>query len=877
MKRIFQCSLFIILAVLSSRASAFEPIVSRHVLEENGLTVVIQEMPNNPMVSVYMMVKAGSATEGKYLGSGLSHFLEHMLFKGTERRGPGDIAAEIQAVGGNLNASTSLDFTIYTINVPYAEFDVGLDVLADMVMNSTLDPQEVQKEREVVYNEMRMIYDRPDRYLSRLAFETIYTQHPYRHPIIGYKDLLAQVSRDEMMEYYKSRYFPNNMVLAVAGNVKTEEILPKIREAFKSYKRKPYLSEVVPQEPDQISPRRVDDFFETDLTQVSIGFPSVNLLDHDVYALDVLAQILGQGESSRLHKAMVKEQKIVQSVYASNYTPVDKGVFEVEAVFEDESKVEEVIAQALKQIDLIKTKGITPDELKKARQQVKIQYIFGNQTTHRVAWSLAYDEAFSGDYRFSSNYVKEVEKVTPEDIKRVANKYLIEKSRNTIVLRPKMSAVARADQKKEFTVGAIQKEVLPNGLTVLTQEDPQFEIVSIRLNLRGGLYEEPDDLDGTALLMADVWTKGTKSRTAREIAEFTDSKGISLSGSSGRNSNGIYLDCLSSDWEICMDLLKEVVLTPTFPQEEIDLMKQQYFNALKYRDKDIFRLSSFHLQQNLFETHPLRRDIKGTEESLKKITRDDLVEYYNRITAPNNMVLSVFGHIDARKVADKIKKDFGPLTRKEIQLESYAEKPLETSRQISLSLDKEQAVIQYGFRGVDFKHPDYYKLDVLTSILGSSFSGRLFSKIRDVYGKAYTLGGDVVASIDAGYVYFYVLTDDESIEDVDRLVREEIKKIQTEPVPDKELNDIKRFMKGIQKSGLQTSGQQNAVSNLNELYQLGYEYHLHYDEYVDKVSREDVMDMANKYLDINKMVTIYVRPEKKAAMSNGAPAEAAQP
>lgn len=865
MKQLFPLSLFVVAAMLSSSAAAFEPIVSRHVLEENGLTVVIQEMPNNPMVSVYMMVKAGSATEGKYLGSGLSHFLEHMLFKGTERRGPGDIAAEIQAVGGNLNASTSLDFTIYTINVPYQEFDVGLDVVADMVMNSTLDPEEVKKEREVVYNEMRMIYDRPDRYLSRLAFETIYTQHPYRHPIIGYKDLLAQVSRDEMMEYYKSRYFPNNMVLAVAGNVKTEEILPKIREAFKSYKRKPYLSEVVPQEPDQISPRRVEDTFETDLTQISIGFPSVNLLDHDVYALDVLAQILGQGESSRLFKTLVKERKAVQYVSASNYTPVDKGVFEVEAVFEDESKVDEVIKEALRQIELIKTKGVTPDELKKARQQVATQYIFGNQTTHRVAWFLAYDEAFSGDYRFSSNYVKEVEKVTQGDIKRVANKYLTGKSMNTLVLRPKKGLISSEEKKKEFTVSPIQKVVLSNGLTVLTQEDPQFEIVSIRLNLRGGVYEEPAELNGTALLMADVWTRGTKSRTAGEIAEFTDSKGISLSGSSGRNSNGVYLDCLSRDWEVCMDLLKEVVLTPTFPQEEIDLMKQQYLNALKYRDKDIFRLASFQLQQNLFDTHPLRLDIKGTEETLQKITRDDLVQYYNRITAPNNMVLSVFGDIDSRKVVEKIKKDFGPLPPKDIQLKSYEEKPLESSRQKSISLEKEQAIIQYGFRGVDFKHPDYYKLDVVTSILGSSFSGRMFSKIRDVYGKAYTLGGDVVASIDAGYVYFYVLTDDESVEDVDRLVREEIKKIQTEPVPDKELNDIKRFMKGIQKSGLQTGAQQNSTSNLNELYHLGYDYHLHYDEYVDKVSREDVMDMANKYLDLNKMVTIYVRPEKKAA------------
>ncbi|MBP9854066.1 MAG: insulinase family protein [Candidatus Omnitrophica bacterium] len=859
MKRLLHIFLFIFV-FFCSRVDAYEPIVSRHVLD-NGLTVVIQEMPNNPMVSVYMLVKAGSATEGKYLGCGLSHFLEHMLFKGTERRKPGEIAAEIQAVGGNLNASTSMDYTIYTINVPYEEFNVGLDVLTDMIMNSTLNHQEVQKEREVVFNEMRMVYDRPEQYLSRLAYGTVYTKHPYKHPIIGYKDLLAQVSRDEMMEYYKSRYFPNNMVLSVAGNVKTEEVLPLITEMFKSYSRKPYLAEVVPAEPDQISSRRVEDFFETDLTQVSIGFPSVNLLDHDLYALDVLAQILGDGESSRLYKTLVKDQKIVENVSSSNYTPMDKGVFEVEAVLADESKVDAVVDEVIRQIGQIKIKGVTAEELKKAAQQVLSEYIFSNLTTNQVAWSLAYNEAFAGDFQFSRKYVEGIEKVTVADIKRVANQYLVGNSQNTIILRPKSSELTQKEKQKEFKVAGIQKEVLPNGLTILTHENPQFDTVSIRLNMRGGVYEEPKDLNGTARLTADVWTMSTKSRTSREMAEFVESKGIYLSGSSGRNSTGINLDCLNKDLDICLDLLKEIVLTPAFPQEEIDLTKQQDFVSLKYRDKDIFQLSSFQLQQNLFDQHPLRLDVQGTEETLKKITRDDLVKFYQKITVPNNMVLSVFGNIDAKKVIERIKKDYGNLARQDIEIHSFTEDPITSPRQVNLTLDKEQAIIQYGFRAVDFKHPDYYKLDVLISILGSSFNGRMFLNIRDIQGKAYTLGADVAAGIDAGFIYFYVLTDDKSVEDVDRLVLEEIKKIQNESVSDKELSDIKRFMKGSHKSSLQTEAALNSTSNLYELYNLGYDYHTHYDEFVDAVSSSDVMEMAKKYLDTNKMVTVYIRPK----------------
>lgn len=863
MKTFFCAAVSVALLMTAAVGHTYEPKITKRVLASNGLTVVIQEMPNNPMVSVYMLVKAGSATEDKFLGTGLSHFLEHMLFKGTEKRGVGEIPAEIQAAGGSLNASTSMDFTIYTINVPYSEFETGLDVVTDMVLNSVLDPEEVAKEREVVFNEMRMVNDRPSRRLTRMVYETMFTVHPYYHPIIGYKDLLAQVSRDEMWEYYKSRYFVNNMVLAIAGNVKADEIMPLIEEKLKDYPRRPYLVRNLPQEPDQVSPRRVEEYFETDVTRLSVAFPSVRMLNHDLYALDVLAQILGQGESSRLYQDLFKDRAIVSWISAGNYTPVDKGVFDVTATLEDEENVEEVIQVIRDHIARIKAKGVTAEELEKAQTQVLSDFIFGTQTTQRVAWFMAYDEAFTGDAAFTANYVKGVEEVTAADIKRVANQYLKAQTENICILRPKASRPQEMKAQADAVDTRTHKEVLPNGITLLTQENPQFEVVTVRLNVRGGLNEAPVELLGLSGIMGTTWAKETKSRSAQELAELKDSKGISLSGSSGRTSNGVYVDCLSRDWELCLDLLQDVTFNPTFPQKEIDLHRQNLLVHLKQRDKEIFRLSNFHLKQNLFSRHPIRLDGAGTPESLPRITRDDVVAYYKKVLSPESMVISVFGDIDAEAVSEKIRKDFGKLKAPAFVPADHEPAPPSGEQRINLTLDKEQAIAQFGFRAVGYMHPDYYKVDVMTAILGSSFSGRLFTKVRDKYGKAYTLGGNVSVEMDAGYIYFYVITDEESLEDVEKLVREELQRMKDELVPEEELEDIKRYLKGANASSLQTISQQNSRSNLNELYGLGYDYHTHFDEYVDAVTQQDVQAMARQYLDFDNMVSVFVRPAKK--------------
>jgi len=845
-----------------SPSSAFENHTTKHVFD-NGMTVVITEMPSTPLVSVYALVKTGSATEGKFLGTGISHFLEHMLFKGTHGRGAGEVASRIQAVGGTINASTGMDYTIYTITVPYESFDIALDILSDMLMNSSIEDEEVERERKVIFGEMRLYKDNPDRKVHELTFQNVYLRHPYRHPVIGYETLLADVSRSDLVEYYRTHYTPNNIIFSVAGQIVTDDILPKIEEAFKDFKRSRPLERHLPQEPAQISPRHYEIEYSTDLTRLSMSFGGISLLDPDLYALDVLATILGQGNSSRLYRSVYKDQELVYSISSSNYTPIDQGIFGINCLLE-EKNIDQVKDSVFKEIRKIKKTGVTGDELEKVKQQVRSQHVLNNQTAAFVTYSQAVDEAFAGDYQFSRKYIDGVAAVTNEDIKRVANQYLIESAVTTVILRPEQKADDVTSAASEVgTPKDIVKYTLDNGITVLLREDHTFPIVSMRLLANGGVRQEPTELNGLFKMMAATWSKGTKRYDANDIADLTEGRGISWGTFSGRNSYGVSFEMLTDQLPVVFDLLEEFVFFPTFPEDEIVQIKDDMKAAIRQREDNISSVTGRVLRETLFQQHPFRLEEGGTEASIDRITRDDMVKSFNQFTVPSNIVIAAYGDIQPEGMLKDIDRLFGGMKDPSVVLKLHPVVPIRQPQEVVHRMDKEQAMVMLGFQGPALDDPDYYGVDVLSSILGSSFSGRLFKNIREQLGDAYTLGGGYSPGPDAGFIYFYVLTTDDEAKKVTMLLKKEIKDVQTEYVSEEELKSIKTYLKGSFKADLETNGALSFTTGLNELYGLGYDHHENFDSGIDGVTREDILSLAQKYLDLDRVAVVVTRPEEK--------------
>lgn len=877
-KRLFyRILLGVALAVLvtsgagNARAAEGRGFDSTRTVLENGLTVLVTEMPDNPMVSLYALVRAGSATEGRFLGSGISHFLEHLMFKGTHSQAVGKIAASIQAIGGTINASTGMDFTIYTVTVPAEFFTTALDVLADMIQNPDFDPDELEKERAVVFREIIMNEDNPRRELISRLFETAYLNHPYRLPVIGFRPVLETISRDDVQEYYRAHYSPNNMVFSVAGNVRAAEAAGLIAEAFAGFQRREDHPRHLPVERAQITPRHFEKEFSTQVALMALAFPGVSLLDPDLFALDVLAKIFGQGRMSRLHQALYEndKEKLVYSVTAWNHTPVDPGLFVIQAAL-DESLIEKVREVIRAEIQRVRDKKVSAGELERAQRQVISEHVQGQQTTDDVAYRQAVDHAFTGDHDFSARYVERIQQVSREDIARAAKKYLDPSALSTVVIRPLSAPDQEGEPKGAVkrsveTAGAIEKIVLENGLTVLARRDSTLPWVNFQLVMTGGSRQEEASLTGLSRLFQSVWTRGTKSMSAGEIDEFVESRGMVLGAHAGRNSVGLSLACLGEDVDAALGLLADIARNPVFADDQVSRARDDQLAAIDRQRDDIFQFTGQVLREALYPAHPLRFNLDGTRESVEAVTRDDLAAYHRALAVPSNMVLAVYGDIDLAEITARVKKLFADQPPGKMEISRFTGTAVPQPARLVQTLPKQQAMLMIGFHGPDMFAGDRYAVELAASVLGSSFSGRLFNTVREEFGEAYSVGGAFIPSLDTGMIYFYVLTEPGSIPKVEKLARAEIRRLSAEPVSEKELRDMKSYLAGTFQGSLQTSAALALTTALDEAYGLGYDNYRSYRDGLEAVTPADVSRAAQAYLDLDKAVTVVTLPETAAA------------
>src|ERR1700730_12892064 len=365
----------------ASRMLTFPPTGAKKWILPDGLTLIVKEDRSAPVASVQAWCATGSIYEDEKLGAGLSHILEHMLFKGTKRQSSNAIAQKIQDVGGYINAYTSFDRTVYWIDVPKDGVTTALAILSDAMMNSALPPEEYAKEQEVIRREFAMGFDDPDRQAGLLLFATAYQRHPYRLPVIGEMEIYNQLTQEQVMQYYKSRYVPNNLTFIVVGDVDAEKIHQQLADFFKSYPEKSLKPVFVPEEPPQLGRREVHNEFATELTRLSLAWHIPEITHPDVPALDLLSTILGDGRSSRLYRRVREEAGLGFGVSAFSYTPGDPGLFGADATV-DPKKRDAAGQLILQIIDEVKQAGVTGDELMKAKK-MSLSHHLDSLTTMR--------------------------------------------------------------------------------------------------------------------------------------------------------------------------------------------------------------------------------------------------------------------------------------------------------------------------------------------------------------------------------------------------------------------------------------------------------------------------------------------------------------
>src|SRR2546430_5939454 len=615
----------------------------------NGLTVIVQEDHSAPVASVQAWCATGSINEDERLGAGLSHILEHMLFKGTRTRSTNAIAQKIQDVGGYINAYTSFDRTVFWIDVPKDGVATALDVLADAMMNSILPPEEYLKEQEVIRREFAMGFDDPDRMVGQLLFATAYQKHPYRLPVIGQLEVYNQLTQEQVMHYYKTRYVPNNLTFIVAGDVDGEKVRGQLAELFKNYPEKSLKPTFIPAEPPQLGRREVHNEFATELTRFALAWHIPEITHPDVPPLDLLSTILGEGRSSRLYRRVREETGLAFGVSCFSYTPGDPGLLGVDATVDPKKRdaAEKLILQIVAEV---KQAGVTADELMKAKKMSLSHHLDALTTMRGQASDLGSNWLLTRNLNFSRDYLTAVQKVTLDDIHRVAARYLVDQNLTVTSLNPKGSLGAKQEVSKPATVTEIQKFELSNGLRLLVREDPRLPLVSMSAVFRSGLLAETPEINGITRLTARVLLKGTKTRTAEQIANEIEAIGGSISSDAGNNSMSVGVHVMKPDLKTGVDLLADVLLNATFPEQPIVREKQVQIAGIKQEDEQLTTVARNNLRQALFTDHPYALRSNGSPESVQQLTQKDLVAFRDKYLVGKNGVITVFGDVNAGEV-----------------------------------------------------------------------------------------------------------------------------------------------------------------------------------------------------------------------------------
>ena len=827
---------------------------------ENGLTIIVREDHSAPVVSAQAWCMAGSIHEGRWLGAGLSHVLEHMLFKGTTTRPGSRIDQEVQEAGGYMNAYTSFDRTVYHIDAPNTGAPVALDVLCDVMQNATLPPDELAREQQVILREMDMNTDDPARRASRRLFETVYTRSPYRFTVIGYPDIFNELKPEDIRGYYHEKYAPNNVFYVVVGDVKPGEVVAQIGKAYAKTKARALPPVVLPVEPKQAAPREICEEAPIELGHVHLAWHIPELLHPDVPALDVLAALLGHGRSSRLYQSVREKQGLAHSVEAWTYSPGLPGLFGLSAVV-DADKFTAARAALLAEVEQMKAAPVPAAELAKAVKQFVSATLSARKTMQGQAQDLGGSWLVANDLNFSQRYLAAVQRVNPADLQRVAREYLTPENRTLYSLLPAGAAPRPAITSETSCDYPVQKFDLPNGLRLLVKEDHRLPFVEFRAVFRGGVLAETPETNGLTQLTGKLLLKGTARRSAEDIAREIESVGGSLNSYGGNNSFGVNAEVLNSDFPAGLDLLVDVLLNPTFPAPALEREREVQLAAVRDRKDHLLQSALLAMRRALFGETGYGLDALGAERSLRRLQVADLRAFHERFARPNNCVLAIYGDVQTAPVRAAVERAFAAWKAAPLPALNSGPRALDALQRVTETRDKKQAVLVIGYRGVTLQDADRYPLDLLHEAC-SDLGSRLFLRIREQLGLAYYVGALNVVGLAPGYFAFYAGTAPDQAARVEAELLKEAELLRAEGLTAEELRRAKAKIIGQRKIARQDLGDFATATALDELYGLGHAYTETEDARYEAVTLEQLRAVAGKYLRPEALVISLVQPAR---------------
>jgi zinc protease len=860
---------------------------ARHRLT-NGLTVVHEPLHTARVVAFQIWVQVGSADEGPE-EAGLAHLHEHMLFKGTSRRGPGEVARDIEAHGGEVNAWTSFDHTVYHVVMASDFAQVGLDVLADAVRAPAFDAGELAREVEVVVEEIKRAEDTPSRRASRDLFAESFLRHPYRLPVLGTAESVRSVTRDRITDFYRRHYLPESMVLVAVGDVEEGPLLGWAEALLGGdWGRGQAAPRHRTQEPPRTGRRlllRPDDVKEAHV-HLSFAAPAV---DHeDSPALDVLAMLAGQGDTSRLFRAVKRERRLVNEISAYSYTPRDPGLFGV-GFSSPGGDIRQALRATTEVLAGLVAEPCTPAELATLKALVESEATYQRETVQGLARKLGFYETTLGGFEAEARYLAQIAALTPEGIQSVARRTLDLDTAVVTALLPPDASLSEADATQALDDGrrtpratptprpAIPAAVpakarpagaevsgvlvhrLPGGATLVVREEHTVPLVAFRAAFPAGLRAESDADNGLSTLVARLLTKGTASRTAEEVAQEVDAYSGGLGGAAGRNSVSLRGEFLSRHLDRAFALFADCLRAPAFGDEEVERERQLQLQDIVAREDRPATLAFDLFARTLYLRHPYRLPVSGEQASVERLDAAAVRAYHARFLAPGSLTLAVIGDVRAEEVVRMAEAAFSSRSAPAAPLVVPPEPPPDERRSAQRTLPRAQTNVVLGFQGLRVDDPDRHPLSVLTTVL-SGQGGRLFVELRDKRSMAYSVSCMAMEGVDPGQIAVYIGTSPDKRDAALAGIEAELRRITDQPVSAAELARAQAHLIGSHEIGLQRNSARAALLALDHCYGLGVENFLHFAERIRAVTTGDVQRVAGQLLRFDRSALAIVGP-----------------
>ncbi|MDP3787947.1 MAG: pitrilysin family protein [Candidatus Chromulinivorax sp.] len=861
---------------------------------DNGLTILVCPRTDVSTVSVQLWYNVGSKHE-KDGEHGIAHFIEHMIFKGTEKISETDIPFIANKLSGYCNAFTSYDYTAYVFDIPVANWDQVLPIMADCMSNCTLRQDHLNSELKAVIQEMKMGKDNYTRNLWFNMITNIFESHPYHYTVLGFKQDLWTISRESLLAFYKKYYTPDNAVMVVVGNVDSAEVHKKVKEAFgvipagsNGWNTSDFFVN------EDVRAKSVELYRDVQQSVCDVAYVMPGIVHKNQFELEAFGYVLANGKGSRLHKLLVDELQLVVDVHALVVDLFDHSMIFIEFHPKNETDIHSIVELIQKEIDGIACGNLTTQEIERAQRCAQFEHQNNMQKTQQQAYAIGQNYLAHKDPLYVFNYgniniqelaqkIKDlavnyclpvvrhqgIVRAIPQDQKSFLarlqqtsdeqdTKFLDAKVRTSPVEDPKYASTIDVREKRDCKHAQPNIITLDNGLELVWFNNCASNIVECSLSLLVDNFYDADDKQGIALVVSKMLLEGTKNYPGQAFSDTLELHAIAMSVAPG----SINFTCLQQDAEKALELLGELLVNASLTQESLEKIKDQVMTESKmFWDSPTTYCSSL-ARQAVYKDHPYKKRMAGTPESIALITLEDCVAYYKNMLTPQGACLSIVGDFADKNMCAIVEQAMSGWQGSVVEDLVYPELVTLSKQEILSPINRDQIVLAFTGLSVDRMHEDYDKIllfdQMLTGSALPSMDTRLF-KLRMQSGLFYNIGGSLLfgATEQPGMIFIKTIVSNDRVVEAEQAILQVLDEA-INTISEEELQGAKRSVIGSFDARYELNSDKVGTFLFLKRYNLPFDYFATRAENLQNITVEQIQEAVKKILSSDKLAVIKI-------------------